>query len=181
MFVRVCERRGYKPRGECEEDRARARQFNGPGVARSVRLALVAALGWTLAGCATAIPLPSFVGVAQNDVTGSIGQVSPLSSELDAEDWRRARAALAVALDPQGNGAAVAWDNPQSGMTGSFVPVGQAWAADDNICRAFLAKLGGAHPSRELQGSACRGKDGRWQVGKVEPWRPGPAASVAAR
>jgi len=177
VFVRVSGRRGYKPSGDRNGHPA-----SGNADGRSLAcLSLIAALGWALTGCATAIPLPSFIGASQNDVTGSIGRISPLSPDLDGEDWRRARGALAVALDPQGNGAAVGWDNPQSGVTGAFVPVGQAWAADDNICRAFLATLGGAHPARELQGAACRDKDGRWQVGKVEPWKPGVATAALAR
>ena len=135
------------------------------------RLSAVAILAGALAGCATAIPLPSFTAVSKDDVTGSIGQVSPLSSHLDGEDWRRARGALAVALDPQGNGAPVNWENPQSRNKGSFIPVGQAWVKDDNVCRTFLAELGGAHAPQQLQGNACRDKAGEWFVGKVEPWK----------
>ncbi|MGE3642661.1 MAG: RT0821/Lpp0805 family surface protein [Beijerinckiaceae bacterium] len=139
-----------------------------PAAARLVCMAFLAA---ALSGCATAIPLPSFTGVSKGDITGSIRSPSPLSPSLDAEDWRRARGALAVALDPQGNGAPVAWENPQTRNRGSFVPVGQAWAKDDNICRTFLADLGGAHPAKQLQGNACRDKAGDWRVGKVEPWK----------
>lgn len=130
---------------------------------------LLLAVGLT--GCATAIPLPSFTSVSKSDVTGSIRPLSPLSASLDGEDWRRAKGALSVALDPQGNGAPVTWENPQTKFRGSFVPVGQAWVKDDSICRTFLAELGGAHPQRQLQGNACRDKSGEWHVGKVEPWK----------
>jgi surface antigen len=130
---------------------------------------LTLALG--LGGCATAIPLPSIMGVSNDDVTGSIPQTSPLSSALDIEDWRRARGAMALALDPQGNGAPVNWDNPRSGAKGSFVPVGTARPVGDNICRAFLAELGGVLAAQTLQGDACRDKAGEWTMGKVQPWK----------
>jgi surface antigen len=123
----------------------------------------------SLAGCATAIPLTSFMG-SSADVTGSIPASAKLSPYLDAEDWRRAKGAMALALDPQGNGAPVSWDNAKSGARGSFTPVGEARPVDDRICRAFLADVGGAAPSRALQGTACRDKSGEWTLGDVKPW-----------
>lgn len=130
---------------------------------------VIAALA--LSGCATAIPLPSIMGVSRDDVTGSINQPSPLSASLDVEDWRRARGAMALALDPQGNGAPVSWDNPRSGAKGSFVPVGAARPAGETICRAFLAELGGSITPQNLQGDACRDASGEWTLGKVQPWK----------
>jgi surface antigen len=32
---------------------------------------------------------------------------------------------MAVALDPQGSGSPVTWDNPDTGFKGTFTPVGQ--------------------------------------------------------
>ncbi len=135
-----------------------------------VVLIAAASLGASLGGCATAIPLPSLLG--DGDVTGSIAKpVSPLSSSLDAEDWRRAQGALAIALDPQGNGLSVAWDNPKSGAKGNFVPVGDAYAKDDRICRAFIADVGGTAPQQAVQGTGCRAKSGDWAVADIKPWK----------
>ena len=142
-------------------------------VAFSCRVAFAALLALAGAGCATAIPLPSFMGSA-SDVTGSISPGARLSPGLDVEDWRRAKGALSLALDPQGNGSPVAWDNPRSGARGSFTPVADAKAVDDKICRAFLAEVGGAAPARSLQGAACRDKAGDWTLGDVKPWTPRP-------
>jgi surface antigen len=58
---------------------------------------------------------------AREDATGALPK-SSLAGILDAEDWRRAKAALSTALDPQGNGSLVGWDNPDSGNKGSFTP-----------------------------------------------------------
>jgi len=138
-------------------------------VARAARVCLILA-ALPLAGCATAIPLASFMG-SGSDVTGSIPSPSAkLSPMLDAEDWRRAKGAMGLALDPQGNGAPVSWDNAKSGARGSFTPVGEARPVDDRICRAFLADVGGSVPARALQGTACRDKSGDWTLGDVKPW-----------
>ena len=138
---------------------------------RGLRFVAFGALAASLCGCATGIPLPSLMSNTSDDVTGSIRGISPLSNSLDQEDWRRARGAMGLALDPQGNGSPVTWENPQSRARGSFTPVGEAKAVDDKICRAFIAELGGSLKNESLQGDACRDRSGDWNVGKVLPWK----------
>ncbi|MFN3889070.1 MAG: RT0821/Lpp0805 family surface protein [Beijerinckiaceae bacterium] len=163
MFDCVTPAGGNIGRGRCAvaSGRPDRRSRALPGAAL---LAIAAALG----GCSAAIPLPAFVGSKQ-DVTGSITPANPISSAMDAEDWRRAKGALGLALDPQGNGEAVSWDNPKSGARGAFTPVGPARPVDDRICRSFVASVGGSLPQKSLQGSACRGKDGEWMIGEIAP------------
>jgi surface antigen len=96
---------------------------------------------------------------------------SPLSPELSDEDWRRAKGALAVALDPQGGGASVSWDNPDTDIKGNFAPVGQPFVNSDEICRAFLATLTVRTAATSLQGTACRPSGGEWAIKDVKPWR----------
>ncbi len=93
---------------------------------------------------------------------------SPLSAELDEEDWRRAKAALAVALDPQGPGTQVSWDNPASTMKGTFTPMGAPFVKNDEICRTFSAHLSGLSTSA-LHGTACRPSGGEWAIKEVKP------------
>jgi surface antigen len=127
----------------------------------------------SVGGCSTTIPLPSFIAT-DNEATGSIPRVvSPLSASLDEEDWRRAKGALAVALDPQGDGAAVNWDNPKSGAKGSVTPVGDAYAKEERVCRAFVADIGGEAPAKSVTGTGCRDKGGEWAVSDVKPWKKG--------
>ena len=129
-------------------------------------------LGWLVGGCAISMPIASFSSKSDDDVTGSISKpVSPLSRKLDAEDWRRAQAAMATALDPQGNGTAVNWDNPTSGARGNFVPVASAFPRDDGVCRAFVARVGTAETQDELQGIACRKHNGDWVLNDIRPWK----------
>jgi len=114
------------------------------------------------------------VGLDEKDAepvaTGSIGPKAPsaLSAELDDEDWRRAKAALAVALDPQGPGTQVSWDNPASHRKGTFTPTSAPFVKDDQICRSFSAHLTGASPAA-LQGTACRPSGGEWALREVKP------------
>jgi surface antigen len=97
--------------------------------------------------------------------------ISPLSAELGEEDWRRAKAALAVALDPQGAGSPVSWDNPDTTIKGTFTPVGQPFVRSDEICRAFLASVQGQATTSSLQGTACRPSGGDWVVKDVRPFK----------
>ncbi len=108
------------------------------------------------------------------DVTGSIRKPAvELAHGLDAEDLRRANAALATALDPQGEGGAVAWENPQTGSKGSFTPVGHAYPSDVKICRAFLAEVVVKDETKRHQGTACREKTNEWTLTDLGPWRKG--------
>jgi surface antigen len=102
--------------------------------------------------------------------TGAIGTkaVTPLSADLDDEDWRRAKAALAVALDPQGPGTQVSWDNPATTMKGTFTPVGAPFVKNDEICRSFSAHLSGPSAA-SLHGTACRPSGGEWAIKDVKP------------
>jgi surface antigen len=99
------------------------------------------------------------------------GQVSPFSPKLDEEDWRRARAAMATALDPQGNGGHVRWDNADSGNKGSFAPVGNPFLIKDEICRSFVAMVSLKEPDQWFQGSACRVTASEWTIKDVTAWK----------
>ncbi len=107
--------------------------------------------------------------------TGAIASKSniALSSDLDEEDWRRAKAALAVALDPQGPGTQVSWDNPATSRKGTFTPLGAPFVKDDQICRAFSAVLSGAS-SAPRHGTACRPSGGEWVIKDIKSAKASP-------
>lgn len=90
-----------------------------------------------------------------------------LSPDLNEEDWRRAKAALSVALDPQGPGTQVSWDNPETDMRGTFTPTGAPYVKNDEICRTFTAQLSGpAHAN--LRGTACRPSGDEWALKEIK-------------
>lgn len=86
---------------------------------------------------------------------------------LDAEDSRRAMAALATALDPQGSGQKVNWDNPASGARGAFRPTGSPYPLEGRICRAFVADIEAGGDVERLEGAACRDKTAEWSLTRV--------------
>lgn len=146
-----------------------------PQLPAASRAAAVLLAACALSGCSIAIPMSSssaMWGGAPEDTTGSIPKPGlKLSRALDSEDLRRATAAMSTALDPQGSGASVNWDNPQSGAKGSFTPVGQAYPLDGKICRAFLADVAADETHEKLQGAACREKTAEWALMEVKPFR----------
>jgi surface antigen len=139
----------------------------------------------SLSACSLTLPFQDRGAAVQADteVTGSISprpsapatiEASPFSPTLDEEDHRRQRAALATALDPQGNGGIVKWDNSESGAKGTFAPIGNAFLMQHDICRVFVASV--IEKAREdwFQGTACRVMPGDWRMRDVKPWkRPG--------
>lgn len=164
----------------------RARKFQdaagrrGCGVRRLACAASLLAGAALTAGCSLSVPMNG--NLADDAPTGTIrkpGPVSPFSPQMDAEDWRRAKSALGTALDPQGNGASVAWENPKSGAKGSFVPLAQVYPKGDGICRSFAARVAvKGEAETVLHSSACRVNSGDWVVGQVTPAPAGKAAAA---
>lgn len=155
--------------GACKDPR-------GTPVGRVGRLVLGAGLLAILCGCSQ--PLLVFRQKAEEParaenaetvsdpvVTGSISKrPTSFGPDLGEEDWRRARAALGVALDPQGNGRPVKWDNPESGLRGSINPTGLPYVSNDLICRDFLASVIAPERSRFVRGTGCKPSGGAWEL-----------------
>jgi surface antigen len=146
------------------------RRYRSDAILREAMKILAAgAMALSVAACSLSVGV---IGPKDEEpeATGAIATKAavPLSPDLNEEDWRRAKAALAVALDPQGPGTQVSWDNPQTGIKGSFTPAGAPFVKNDEICRAFSAHLSGP-TGGALQGSACRPSGGEWVVKEVRP------------
>ena len=109
---------------------------------------------------------PATVRMAPNGLA-----TEELGDHLGTEDMRRATGAMALALDPQGNGSPVNWDNAESRSAGRFTPVGGPFLKDDEVCRAFLAQISTLMDKRQLQGTACRPSGGIWAIRELKPWR----------
>jgi surface antigen len=139
-----------------------------------------------VSGCSLTLPFESSRSstlLADPDITGSIGQkdttakqsepgiVSTFFPKMDEEDFRRANAALVTALDPQGNGAHVRWENTESQAKGSFAPIGNAYLVKDDICRVFVAMTSFKAPEEWVQGTACRTGPSAWVIKEAKPWK----------
>jgi surface antigen len=138
----------------------------------AVKVVALASIALAMAGCSFSSSVVGFTD-EEPEVTGSIATRAPvtLSPEMNEEDWRRAKAALGLALDPQGPGTLVSWDNPQTSMKGQFTPTGAPYVRNDEVCRDFSAHLSGS-ASASLQGSACRPSGGEWALKDVKPTKP---------
>jgi surface antigen len=152
------------------------RRYRSDAILREAMKILAAgAVVLTLSACSFSVGV---IGATEDEpeATGTIASKGaiPLSPDLNEEDWRRAKAALAVALDPQGPGTQVSWDNPDTAMKGAFTPTGAPFVKNDEICRGFSAHLSG-RSAASLQGSACRPSGGEWSIKDIKP------AKAAAR
>ena len=59
-------------------------------------------------------------------------------------------------------------------VTGSVTPLSQAYASDDGrTCRDFLASYVKGRAESWLQGAACKGGHGRWEIQTIRPWKRG--------
>lgn len=134
-----------------------------------LRVGALLCLSAGLGGCS--LTLSSFENEPE-EVTGSIVTRPPVTprfpSDLEPEDLRRAMGALALALNPQGNGQPVKWDNPESRRSGAIVPSGGPFVASDEICRHFTATVARPRgPSTSLAGTACKLSADEWQIRKL--------------
>jgi surface antigen len=143
--------------------------------ARAPMLALGLVALW-LGGCSVSVPLGAMFGADEPSApTGTIkgasdanivslkGQPS-LSPKMDAEDARRSQSALALALDPAGNGVPVNWDNPQSGNKGSFRSISEFYLEGNQLCRRFTADFNAGTQASAYDGSACRAGPQSWVI-----------------
>lgn len=149
--------------------------------ARGVALLLAMALGLGTGGCSLTMHLTSLQ--SDDEHTGSTTKpVSPLSPHMDEEDWRRAQSALSLAVDPQGSGQPVNWDNPGSKRRGMFAPLGTVELTQTTVCRAFSAILieQGAPESRH-EGKACRQGPGEWAIRDIRKISATTTASTGPR
>jgi hypothetical protein len=116
------------------------------------------------------IPTLSFMN--KDDTTGSIKPAaSPLSADLDMQDWRIAEPILAQALlngEPQ---APARWSNPDSKRSGAFQPVASAFKRDGKMCRAFVARVNVAEESKTVQAIGCLNEASGVAIDGVEPWK----------
>lgn len=157
--------------------RKQAAPRNRPARSGFAGLSLVLAL--LSSGCSLTMNLTGFSG--EEETTASISQqTAPFPVALDDEDWRRVHSALSLAVDPQGAGLPVNWDNPGSKRRGSFEPSGPIALVGPTVCRPFRAKIVEHSKSLAIKesllvGQACRTGPGEWAMRDVRP-----SASAAA-
>ncbi len=173
---------------------SRLTSYSGTGLARHCRrllpLGVALAVALTGSGCAVSGHLGALFGsddeppaVAQAETTGSIpasartarGGDKPAESPAvlppDA-DLLYAKAAVAEVLARGGKDMSASWENPRSGARGTVTPIAVAYTQAGVTCRDFLAShVAGSGAEAWMQGEACKGGKGRWEVRSLKPWK----------
>jgi surface antigen len=115
-----------------------------------------------------------FAQMEGSDVTGSISPRTPAAS-LDPTDadLALARNAASDVLTRGSKDSSQPWENPATGARGSVTPISNAYVAEGKTCRDFLASYVNGTTESWMQGAACRGERGRWDVRTLVPWKRG--------
>jgi len=126
-------------------------------------------------GCSVSRPGAdsAFARYSDDDVTGSIPAQSQPRVPTET-DLAFARTAASDVLTKGDKDASQPWENPQTGARGSVTPIASSYAAEGGrICRDFLASYVNGDTESWLQGAACKGGNGRWEIHTLKPWKRG--------
>ena len=140
------------------------------------------ALATPMGGCSFSYQLGSMFGNDEGapEYTGSIvpkvlakpiAEPPPVMTNVPEVDLAYARTAAIDLVSKDGKAQSAPWENPKTGARGMVTPIAQAYAADGTICRDFLASYVRQGSEAWLQGAACRGERGRWEVRHLRPWK----------
>jgi surface antigen len=139
-----------------------------------------AALSLALAsgGCSFSYQMDSMFSRKRDadvETTGSIRPAPPRQQTVAAipqdVDLAAARAAVGEALGKTGRDGSVPWEDPVTGARGTVTALSSAYSQHGTTCRDFLASYVRNGSESWLQGEACRGHQGRWEVRQMRPWR----------
>lgn len=147
------------------------RLWGGEGLSAIVAKAAAAGvvlIGLAVGGCAMSGPGGAFDMMTDGEVTGALGGKGPTAADL-----AYARTAASDVLTRGDKDASQPWENPATGARGSVTPLAEAYAEDGRTCRDFLASYVNGNNQSWLQGAACKGDHGRWEIHALKPWRQG--------
>jgi 17 kDa outer membrane surface antigen len=101
-----------------------------------------------------------------------LGATGPQDSGLPPDgDLVFARAAAMEALTRHDKDVSVPWENPGTGARGTVTPIASVYTKGGVECRAFLASYVQDNTETWIEGEACRGREGKWEVRNLKPWK----------
>ena len=89
-----------------------------------------------------------------------------IGDRMDAADRRDAQKAAQQALEKSPSGTAVAWNNPDSGHSGTVTPVRTFQKNNGQYCREYQQTVTIGGKEDQAYGTACRQPDGSWKLEK---------------
>lgn len=93
---------------------------------------------------------------------GLLGGV--IGNRLDARDKQLATQAAQKAFEQNRTGQPSAWNNPDSGNSGSITPVKTYQLATGEYCREYQQTITVGGEKHQAYGTACRQADGTWKI-----------------
>jgi surface antigen len=138
-------------------------------------MVVIAALG--VAGCS--IPLDMFDRTDADLTTGSISgatgrgvqpAVAAGAAAPSEYDLAYARAAAADLLARGAKDSSVPWENPHTGAGGNVTALAASHQVAELTCRQFLVTYMRQGGQSWLEGEACRGLHGKWEVRSLKPY-----------
>jgi surface antigen len=93
---------------------------------------------------------------------GLIG--NSIGKKLDCRDIEYHNSTTQSGLERQPTGTSSAWQNPDSGHSGSVTPTKTYVANDGKPCRVFNQTIRVDGRAENIEATACRQDDGTWQI-----------------
>jgi surface antigen len=111
--------------------------------------------------------------VGRSEQTGSLAPAPPKQAAVmpPENDLAVARAVASEVLSKGGKDTSMPWENPRTGARGTITPIASAYNQNGVTCRDFLASYVRNGTEAWLQGEACRGERGHWEVRNLKPWQ----------
>jgi surface antigen len=130
-------------------------------------------IGGTVGGCSMGRNESALAKMeGSGDVTGSISPTAQAANYDPTEaDLVLTRTAASDVLTKGGKDSSQPWENPSTGARGSVTPLSNAYVAEGRTCRDFLASYVNGTSESWMQGAACKGERGRWDVHTLKPWK----------
>jgi surface antigen len=118
--------------------------------------------GATVGGLIAAAAGGGGAGIAAGVIGGALlGGL--IGNYLDDRDKRMAAEAAHRALETAPSGRPVAWNNPDSGHSGTVTPV-RTYQSGGSYCREYQQTITVGGKQEQSYGTACRQPDGSWKV-----------------
>jgi len=89
---------------------------------------------------------------------------SEIGKTLDEHDRLKMERTTQAALEHTRSGTVSSWQNPDSGNSGTVMPVRTFQQADGANCRDFEQTIVVGGETRQATGTACRQADGSWRI-----------------
>jgi surface antigen len=99
----------------------------------------------------------------------SLDLISALSTGAFSDDDLIVASMTTARLLERGKGGP--WENRQTGARGTISPIAAAYRDNGVECRDFLVSYVHDRAEAWMQGEACRGSSGHWEVRSLKPWR----------